>query len=262
MLGRPVAGDEHVLLNRNLFREFAALLAAAEWDVALLQEVPPRWAEPLAAATGAGSRMTLTSRNWMRPFTFPVARMRPHLAGSWEGGSNLILVRRNRRRGGAGSRSGRRTSEVADRPGVAVTGHRRATLTWLPERRVVSLARLAGGLCLANLHASTGRRADADILRAAEKVAGWAGDSPLVLGGDFNARPGHSDIFSRLESEYGLTGVTGGDSIDHLLVRGAEILEPGAEWPPARRDVPDVDSDLLVRLSDHAPVTARIVTPT
>lgn len=255
-----MAGSRHVLVNRDLFREFAALLAAAEWDVALLQEVPPRWADRLAAATGADARVALTSRNWLRPLTFPVARVRPHLAGSWEGGCNLILVRRSRRRGGALARSGRRTSEAADRPGVAITDHRRATLTWRPERRVVSMVRLAGGICLANLHASTGKGADADIMRAAELSVEWAGATPLVLGGDFNARPGRSDVYSRLESEFGLTGITGDDSIDHLLVRGAGVVEPGTAWPPERRDVPDPDSDLLVRLSDHAPVTARIVT--
>lgn len=258
MLGRPVAGREHVLVNRDLFREFAALLAAARWDAALLQEVPPRWAERLAAATGAEARRSLTSRNWLRPLTFPAARLRPHLAGSWEGGSNLILVRRSRGRGGGRSRGGRRTSEEADRPGTAIVEHRRATLTWRPERRVVSMIRLEGGICLANLHASTGRGAAADVLRAAELAAGWAGEGPLVLGGDFNARPGRGDLFARLEREHGLTGITADDAIDHLLVRGATVAEPAAAWPPGRRDVPDRDSDLLVRLSDHAPVVVRV----
>ncbi len=242
MLGRPIVGDDHVLLNRDLFHEFAAFLAAAEWDAALLQEVPPRWARRLAEATGSDGRASLTSRNWMRPFTFVAARSRPHLPGSWEGGSNLILVRR-------------------DRPGAAVVEHRRATLTWRPERRVVSLVRLDGGLCLANLHASTGRAAAADVMRAAELAVGWAGEDPLVLGGDFNARPARSDVFSRLESDYGLSGAAAADSIDHLLVRGAESFEPGTAWPPARRDVPDAGSESLIRLSDHPPVLGRVVTP-
>ncbi|HEX8689256.1 MAG TPA: hypothetical protein VF729_03340, partial [Solirubrobacterales bacterium] len=33
----------HLQVNRELLPEFAELLAAAEWDVALLQECPPRF---------------------------------------------------------------------------------------------------------------------------------------------------------------------------------------------------------------------------
>jgi endonuclease/exonuclease/phosphatase family metal-dependent hydrolase len=234
-----VEGREHLLVNRDLSREFTAFLAAAEWDVALLQEVPPRWASRLARAAGAGGYRTLTSRNWMRPVTGPVARVRPHLAGSWEGGSNLILVR--------------------DRgPGSVVVKHSRATLRLRPERRVVSLVRLADGLCVANFHASTGSRAGRDVERAASAAAMWASESPLVLGGDFNLRPGRSREFDRLEKRHGLTGPTGPDSIDHLLVRGAGIEEPARAWPAGRRDVPDPGTGLLIRLSDHAPVTSLI----
>lgn len=247
-----------MLLNRDLYQEFAARLAAAEWDVALLQEVPPRWAERLAAATGSEGRVSLTSRNWMRPLTFPAARLRPHLVGSWEGGSNLILVRRTRDRAGARSRAGRRTSEAKDRPGTEVVEHRRAVLARRPERRVVSMVRLAGGLCVANLHASTGPGAEPDVMRAAEAAAEWAGELPLVLGGDFNARPARSGVYALLEGKLGLVGTTAGSAIDHLLVRGATVLEPGAAWAPERRDVPDRDSDLSVRLSDHSPVETRI----
>ena len=38
----------------------------------------------------------------------------------------------------------------------------------------------------------------------------------------------------------------------------AEIVEQTTAWPPERRDVPDIDSDLMVRLSDHAPVVTSI----
>ena len=36
---------------------------------------------------------TLTSRNQLALLTRPIARLRPDLMGSWEGGSNMILVR-------------------------------------------------------------------------------------------------------------------------------------------------------------------------
>lgn len=240
MLGRPVAGDRFVRLNRDLSLEFRALLAAADWDVALLQEVPPRWKEALGEATRSEVRATLTARNWMRPLTSPVARHRPQLVGSWEGGANLMLVRKGR-------------------PGNRIAEHRSAVLCRRPERRVVSMARLECGLCVANFHASTGAaRAGRDVLRAAGLVAGWAGDLPLVLGGDFNLRPAERRVFDDLAREHGLTGTTGDRSIDHLLVRGAETIEPAVAWPEGRRDVPDSESELLVRLSDHAPVVSRI----
>lgn len=234
--GRPVTGDRHVLVNRNLFVEFAAFLAAAEWDLAMLQEVPPRWEKPLAEATRSRAVRTLTSRNWMRPFTFMAARRLPHLPGSWEGGSNLILIR----------------------PGETVYRQRSVTLTCRPERRRVTMIGLAGGLVVANLHAGTGEGAGPDVLRAAAESVAWAGEAPLVLAGDFNARPRSSTVFGRLEREFGLTGISGPDSIDHILVRGVAAAGRPVAWPPGRRDVPDPESGLLVRLSDHAPVVRDI----
>jgi endonuclease/exonuclease/phosphatase family metal-dependent hydrolase len=246
VLGHPVAGKKHVLLNRDLFREYAAFLAAAKWDVALLQEVPPRWAQRLAEATGAEARVSLTSRNWLRPVTTPVAHFRPHLTGSWEGGANVTLVR------------GATPGLDGARPGSEIVDHRRATLTWTPERRVISMVELSCGLSVANFHASTGKNANSDVMKAARLAVTKAGDRPLILGGDFNARPKSSEVFAQLESEFGLAGITAPGSIDHVLVRGAEIIEPSEVWPPERRDVPDPESKLMIRLSDHAPVVTRI----
>ncbi|MBK5110709.1 MAG: hypothetical protein JJE10_04995 [Thermoleophilia bacterium] len=233
-------GDRYVRTNRDLSLEFRALLAAADWDVALLQEVPPRWTGPLGDATGADHRASRTSRNWMRPLTSLPARYRPHLVGSWEGGANLLLVRQGR-------------------PGTGIVEHRSAALCHRPERRVVSMVRLDGGLCVANLHAGTGAdRAERDVRRAAGIATDWAGENPLVLGGDFNLRPGTGRAFRDLSLDYGLAGFTDDRAIDHLLVRGAERLDPVTAWPGDRRDVPDDHGELLIRLSDHAPVVSRI----
>jgi len=245
-LGRPVAGPGYLRLNRDLFSEFGAFLAAADWDVALLQEVPPRWIGRLARAARAEARAVLTSRNWMRPLTSPVARLRPQLVGSWEGGCNLTLVRN-----GVPGLDGYRE-------GIRIVGHRKATLTWRPERRAFSMVEFESGLCVANIHASTGVNAAADVMRAARLATSRAGERPLLLGGDFNARPCSSDVFDRLKEEFGLTGVTAPGSIDHLLVRNATVTEAAVAWPAGRRDVPDPDSGLKIRLSDHAPVAARI----
>jgi len=175
----------------------------------------------------------------MRPLTWPAAKYRPHLVGSWEGGCNLILVRKGR-------------------PGASIESHERATLRLWPERRVVSMVRTASGLCLANLHASTGGRAEGDVMKAASLVAGWAAGAPLVLGGDFNLRPASSGAFAELERLHGLTGATGPAAIDHLLSRGTGDLETPAVWPDTRRDVPDPTTGLKLRLSDHAPVLSRL----
>ncbi len=246
VMGHPVTGRKHVRLNRDLFREFGAFIAAAKWDIALLQEVPPRWAHRLAEATGAEARVALTARNWLRPVMAPVARLRPQLAGSWEGGCNLTLVRRST------------PGLEGFRPGAEITEFRRSTLAWFPERRVISMAELGCGLCVANFHAGTGENAAGDVMRAARLAASRAGERPLLLGGDFNLRPRSSDVFDRLAGEFGLAAPTAPGSIDHLLVRGAELLEPAETWPPSRRDVPDPETGLMIRLSDHAPVLARI----
>jgi len=72
----------HVQVNRDLAAEFARLLAAAEWDVALLQECPPRWHEALARACEAEAHMALTSRNSLGPLRALAARLNPDLVAS------------------------------------------------------------------------------------------------------------------------------------------------------------------------------------
>lgn len=238
-LGRTTERNAtHVQVNRELSEEFAAALGAARWDVALLQECPPRWSAGLAAACRADAQRSLTSRNWLGPVRSAMARWNPDLLGSWEGGSNLTLAR--------GPDHGR----LVDR--------RELVLRRRPERRTMAFARLGSGLCVANLHASTSpARAEADVRRAAEAALAWAADSPLILGGDFNVRPSHTRLFEEL-AEFGLRAPTGPDSIDHLLGRGLEIVDGPAAWPPEARELPC--EGLRLRLSDHAPVEARFAT--
>src|ERR671933_363561 len=78
--------------RRSLLPEFSAMLAGWEWDVALLQEVPPWWPEPLARASGASMRMALTSRNLLPPLQRLIADRRPDLLKSGAGGSHAILL--------------------------------------------------------------------------------------------------------------------------------------------------------------------------
>ena len=48
--------ETHVQVNRDLTAEFATLLAGAAWDVALLQECPPRFADAAGRAPARAER--------------------------------------------------------------------------------------------------------------------------------------------------------------------------------------------------------------
>ncbi|MET0823596.1 MAG: endonuclease/exonuclease/phosphatase family protein [Solirubrobacterales bacterium] len=236
----------HVQVNRDLLDEFAAVLEAADWDVALLQECPPRWAEPLAAATGSAAHRALTSRNSLAPLRALVARINPDLVASNEGGSNLTLVR----------------GRITDRTELELAAGPR------PERRVMALTRAvperAGTpVRVANLHASAGpalrSAAEREVLAAAERAGAWAAGEPLIFGGDLNLRPRDSGVYAELEERFGLRGPTATGALDHLLVRGLDPLTPPHQWPPERREV--TAAGLAIRLSDHAPVEASFAVP-
>ncbi len=179
---------------RSLLAEFAGALAAWEWDVALLQEVPPWWPPALASACGAEWRSVLTSRNSGLAARRAVASRRPDFLKANGGGANTILVR------------GR------------VLEHRATLLTRWPERRQAQAVRLDDGWVV-NLHASTHREAWAlrDTLRALE----WAPRPLALFGGDLNLRS---------VSLPGLRHVAG-HGVDHLFSDGrtgpAEVLDSG-----------------------------------
>jgi endonuclease/exonuclease/phosphatase family metal-dependent hydrolase len=229
----------HVQVNRELRGGFAEVLCAARWDIALLQECPPRWSAALAELCKASGQRSLTSRNWLGPISGMIARWNPDLLGSWEGGSNLTLLR-----------------------GPDVGGpldQRELVLRRLPERRTMAFARLDSGLCVANLHAATKPPlAEADVRHAVETAVAWAGDSPLVIGGDFNLRPRQTQLFEELSRGFGLSAPTGPDAIDHILSRRLRIVDPPRAWSPESREL--AREGLRMRLSDHAPVGARFAT--
>lgn len=207
--------------DENLLDAFTERLSTWSWDVALLQEVPPWWPASLARACDAEERHALTSRNALLPLRRVVASRRPELTRASGGGCNAILVR------GLGG----------------VTAHARRRLRVWPERRVAHAVSVRVGydeIWFANLHASTHPpRARCDVAEAHAAVLRWAGDAPLVLGGDFNVvhaprLPGFAHV--------------GGAHVDHVLARGlahacdapVEILDRGT-------------------LSDHAPLLVAFV---
>ena len=200
--------------DEDLLGAFAVQLASWEWDVALLQETPPWWPAPLARACGAQARSALTSRNALLPLRRRLAQRRPELMKSNGGGCNAILVR------GLGG----------------VTAHARRRLCVLPERRVVHAVRVGAGWWFANLHASTHPpRARRDVERARAAALRWAGDAPLVLGGDCNVVRVELPGFAH----------AGGSHVDHVFARGptptgaCEALDRGT-------------------LSDHAPLRVTL----
>jgi endonuclease/exonuclease/phosphatase family metal-dependent hydrolase len=182
MHGRSVPGSGRYLLD-----EFTAALASWEWDVALLQEVPPWWPRQLAERLNCEQASVLTSRNeplWLRR---PIAIRWPDLIKSNGGGANAILAR-------------------ADR----IVERRSVRLCRLPERRMAHGVQLGYGLWVVNLHATAHEpdRARRDVALAARHAREWARGLPLVLGGDFNLRAPMVE---------GMRRVAGSD-VDHVLI--------------------------------------------
>jgi endonuclease/exonuclease/phosphatase family metal-dependent hydrolase len=177
--------------GRDLLPDFRDLIEAWEWDVAFLQEVPPWW----PGALPAQARDTvLTSRNLLLCLRRPLARRWPDLMKSGGGGANAILVRR---------------ATIAER--------RSLVLRRRPERRVAHGVRI-GATWFVNLHATAHvpARAQEDVDLAARTARDWAGDAPLVFGGDLNLRHPELDGFVHV----------GGRDVDHLFVRGLPATGP------------------------------------
>jgi endonuclease/exonuclease/phosphatase family metal-dependent hydrolase len=189
--------------GRDRLNDFAAALDGWEWDVALLQEVPPWWPARLARACGARERFVLTSRNWLLPARRAISVRNPDVLKANGGGCNAILVR----------------GEIRE--------HRTTRLASRPERRMAHGVSLANGWWVVNLHASRARPTTvAEGRRAAELALEWAGGAPVLLGGDLNKH--------RAPELAGLRHVAG-HFVDHLYVapglradgRG-EVLDRGA----------------------------------
>jgi endonuclease/exonuclease/phosphatase family metal-dependent hydrolase len=198
MHGRSVPSS-----RRELLDEFAAALDSWDWDVALLQEVPPWWVGSLAARVDAEHRHALTSRNALPQLRRALARRWPELMKSQGGGANAILARRDR-----------------------IVVQEVQLLTRRPERRVAHGVRLGCGVWVINLHATAHDTAAAerDGATAAAAALRWADGDPVVLGGDFNLRTPQWPGFIS----------AGGHDVDHLFIAGAlkalraaEVLDRG-----------------------------------
>jgi len=178
--------------RRDLFDEFATALASWDWNVALLQEVPPWWPSRLALRLDAAFGLVLSSRNALLPLRRAIAVRWPDAIKSNGGGCNAILVR------GPGATE---AAEGTPRPGI--DEHRVRRLCWWPERRWLHGVRLSGSeeLWACNLHTA----ADAEQAKLAAATAlswGRSAGAAVILGGDFNVRGLALDVFT-LSAEHG-----------------------------------------------------------
>lgn len=176
--------------GRDLHDDFSGLLCAWEWDVALLQEVPPWWGPTLVP--DAHSAVAQTSRNSLGWLRRSIARRWPDLIKSNGGGANIILSR------------------------IGFSEHLVHKVRWLPERRVVHAVRLPDGTWVANVHCSVPKtgHAQEDLERSLSALNDWAGGAPAILGGDFNLRMPVAPGFESVAS----------GRIDHIVARSATVL--------------------------------------
>jgi endonuclease/exonuclease/phosphatase family metal-dependent hydrolase len=174
----------------ELLEQFGDALASWQWDVALLQEVPPWWPGPLAERLRADVRCVLTSRNSVGSLRRAVGRRRPELLKANAGGCNAILVR-----------------------GPGVLEHLTDRLRLLPERRMLQAVRLEGGVWVANVHLGGSLR---ECRQAAATARRWADSAPVVLGGDFNVH------FLALDGFV----AAGSHEPDHIFARGLTVARP------------------------------------
>ena len=140
----------------------------------------------------------------------------------------------------------------AQRLGLGLIGR----LAWEKERRVCQAVRIGDGdrtIVVANTHATSyppdERLPDAELRRVFAFVDEVAGaNEPVIVAGDLNVV---------LDRSLTLQGVTSGESrfsqpgpaIDHILVRGLEVVSGPTTWPRDRRA-----GNGGLPISDHAPL--------
>ena len=215
--------------------EFAAVLSAARWDVALLQECPPRWAPRLAAACDATMHRTLTSRNWLASIRGPAGAPEPRPARLLGGrlqpdpgpGAARRSASRDRRELLLRRRPERRKVDFA-RPGPGALRRQPARQRPRPARRGRHPPRRRG-------RGRLGRRRPADPGRRPQPAPdATAASTPSSPSGSASSAPPPPRRSTT------------------CWPAASRSSSPPRAWPPEAREVPF--DGLAIRLSDHAPV--------
>lgn len=265
LLGKPVDSGTHLHMNRTFVGAVGDLLARANPTVVMLQEMPP-WAVGHVAERGGMAAVSALTAPRIGPAGLRgrLGRLNPDLMRTHEGNANVLMVRPPWEIVPGSTRV------VRLNPPALVTRTARRTsmepteaLDWIWERRNLVTERIRhpdGRLVqVACCHCHPDPRAHAvEIPRAGAAALDAAGDLPLILGADLNARAGQMpEMFRNLESR-GLTRVPGDDGIDHILARGARPMGTARRWEPEEREiaVPWKGETRRIRISDHAPVEA------
>jgi len=247
--GRDVPPDRaHGHVHRKLLDEMAALMIEDEPDVVLLQEVPV-WAAPVLRE-GTGMGLTLAPAYGAHvPFLHVPL---PLAVGAAVGRALPDLVRTQVEGQASALLYGRDLVLVSARR-VQINPRRR----FRGEPRVAQLVRLrhrrtGRELALANVHADSGENQQ-QLERAGYVLERFARGAPMLLGVELNATVRSPAMRSLRARGWEQADATGPRVIDHLLVRGMEVVEAPAPWPPERRDLV-LPAGVTVRLSDHDPV--------
>jgi endonuclease/exonuclease/phosphatase family metal-dependent hydrolase len=273
LLGTPVDSGTHLHLNQTFVAAVGEIVGRARPTVAMLQEVPPWAVTRIAEIAGMASVHALTApRIGPAGVRGRLGRMNPDLFRTHEGNANALLVRAPWVLIPESSRTVR-----LNPPGLVWRTAReqrmgwRAALDWLWERRNLLTARIRHPegpvVQVACCHCHGDRRSAAvEIPRAGRAAVDLAGDLPLVLAGDLNARVStHPGVFGKLE-RLGLQHLEATPEadreigIDHILARGLTPLGPARRWAPEEREiiVPWRGETRRVRISDHDPVEATL----
>ena len=262
-LRRPVDDGVHVHHNRKLTGVMADLVRGWAPDLCALQEVPTAAVREIVAPTASTGPLIGPRR-----LRDALGARNPDLWRTHEGNANLLLV------GPAlavvpGSERAVRLNPPGEvlRAAAELGLEAGELLRYLPEPRVAVIARVraASGaeVVVASLHCHNARHPELivrELTRASEALEGAARGAPMVLAGDLNAPPSHPALAAAAAMGWRAAPPAAGVSIDRILTRGLEVVEPERALLPGDREVGVSYGGRTrrVRLSDHDPVVAVV----